>query len=160
MPPRKTLLPAAITILMCGCHIRGTRRQTIACNRPIRSCRPVQAGLPMVIVGLLVLVSGSAQAQRLGEGDYERCAVYDRNDKLVGHDSVCLARRKAILRRLQRHRIDDYDRYGFCPWHANNGAGYNATFYSDGRNPRLSGTFDSTWDGRPCTPNAPAHLRK
>lgn len=41
------------------------------------------------------------------------------------------------------------------PHWANDGRGYNATWYSDGRPPSLTGvySYDATLNGRPCIPH-------
>ncbi len=106
-----------------------------------------------IIVMVLWLVSPvPASAQTLDDRDYEICSFYDREDRIIDYDRDCLDRRRALHRhRLSRNR-NIYRGNVLCPWHANNGQGYNATFYLDGRNPSLFGTWDSAFDGRPCVP--------
>lgn len=119
-----------------------------------RAC-PIVTKIAAATMGLLILAPKAALAQSLGDGDYEICSIYDRDDEFVGYDNLCLERRKAILRRLRSRNSEGHRYSALCPWHANNGQGYNATFFSDGRNPSLFGTWDSTWNGRRCVPRGP-----
>ena len=98
-----------------------------------------------------------ANAQELSRGDYEKCAVYDRDGDFAGYDSACLERTRAQIRHYQRSAGGSGSSYNsgvyYCPSWANGGRGYNATWYSDGRSPSYYGTYDSTSNGRPCIPN-------
>ena len=124
-------------------------------HRVMNSALMIAAPATVAVTGAvaaLMLMPSPAMAQKLGDGDYAICSVYDRSDEFVGYDNVCLERRRAVLRRLRSRGGNVYRGNALCPWHANNGQGYNATFYSDGRNPKLFGTWDSTWNGRHCVP--------
>ena len=101
----------------------------------------------------------TASAQRLDDRDYEACSFYDRADRIIDYDQDCLERRRDIYRRRQGRRGNIYRGNALCPWHANGGQGYNATFYLDGRNANLFGTWDAAFDGRPCVPRGQPFTR-
>jgi hypothetical protein len=103
-----------------------------------------------IVLTMPTLAAPTARAQDLSPGDYEICSVY-RHGKYVGLDSVCLAERRAMLRALGEGNLRR-PHVNFCPYWANGGNGYNATFFSDGSPPALFGTWDSTLNGRPCLP--------
>ncbi len=122
-------------------------------KKTINSPAAIGAAIAFAIAGW----PATASAQQLSDGDYELCSVYDYDGQFVGYDSVCLEHKRAALRRLER-RSPRYPRdtgVYRCPHWANGGRGYNATWYSDGRPPSLTGfyTYDATLDGRPCIPH-------
>lgn len=123
---------------------------------PMRRCMHV-AALPAVLA-YTFLAASPAAAQRLSDGDYEQCAVYDRDGRFAGNDSVCLARKRALLRRFEGGRPLRDQAY-YCPQSANNGQGFNMTWHSDGRVPTYFGTFDRTLDGIPCIGRRPRPSR-
>lgn len=111
--------------------------------------RALHAAALCAAVSSALLAIQPAKAQQLSKGDYEQCTVYDRDGRFVGHDNVCLAAKRALLRRLNSGRPVSDEPY-YCPWAANNGQGFNMTWHSDGRVPTYFGTFDRTTDGIPC----------
>ncbi|WP_183252600.1 hypothetical protein [Brevundimonas basaltis] len=123
-----------------------------------RLCGTLLAALTLSAAG-----AAPAAAQNLTRGDYEQCSIY-RDGEFIGHDSVCLQRKYAGIRWLERgydeRRGRDRRRQPsvyHCPYAANAGHGYNATWYSDGRPASLMGayTYDAVMDGRPCIPRPP-----
>ncbi|WP_308909430.1 hypothetical protein [Pseudokordiimonas caeni] len=127
-------------------------------NRIMRPWVPACIGAGLAAAFMFAV---PAAAQELSDADHELCSVYDRNDRFVGYDSVCLERKRAQIRRYKHsgrhhgHGAAGYPAFTgiyFCPVTANFGAGYNATFYNDGRPPQYFGKFDATLNGQPCRP--------
>lgn len=113
---------------------------------------------------LLSAIATQADAQSLGGGDYERCAVYRPNGTLAGYSNACLERQRASIRRNTSRASGNYGyapstpAYGGqaaypCPSWANNGRGYSSTTYSGSYGVRY-GNFTSSVNGQPCTPNS------
>ncbi|MEQ8936188.1 MAG: hypothetical protein RIE56_10400, partial [Amphiplicatus sp.] len=94
-----------------------------------------------------------AAAQRLSDGDYELCSVYDRDGEFAGYDSACLAEQRAATSYYERRaeRLNPDPAYGpyFCPHWANQGRGYNV--YST-YGTYAYATADAPVNGRLCTP--------
>ena len=110
-----------------------------------------------------VIFSGVASpvfAQQLSNGDYQQCSVYDEDGDFAGYDSVCLERKRAQLRRYQEDQANAYSASStysapyYCPYWANNGAGYPGTVYSGSGYVSTDpyGTFDRPVDGVRCIP--------
>lgn len=110
----------------------------------------------------------SANAQALSGGDIEQCSVYNRDGSYVGQDTVCIERKRALLRRYERDRERDYEEddapsyysgyssVGLCPQWANSGYGYMTTWQQGGSAapyPAPGTSYDSAVNGRPCIPN-------
>ena len=106
----------------------------------------------MLAATLIAAPALPASSQTLGDGDYALCSVYDQDGEFAGYDSVCLAEKRAALRYLNGPS-STYSSVYRCPYWANGGNGYNMTWFSDGRPPIYSGTFDATQNGRPCIAN-------
>ncbi len=122
-------------------------------------CLAVLAGLP------------AANAQSLGSGDYELCSVYRPDGSFAGYNSACLERQRAAIRRLNNthsnrphgghygHAPAPYatpsyaPSGGLCPSWANNGYGYSSTIRPGSSFNVQYGTFTSSYNGQPCTPN-------
>lgn len=117
----------------------------------------------VAIAGALTL-SAPAAAQSLSDGDYEQCAVYDRDDRFKGYDTVCLERKRTAIAR-QRDRQRYYNpparsyRSAYCPYSANLGAGYFSTYWQNGQIPPYATAYDAPINGRPCIPNQ-IHIRR
>ncbi|MEQ8177366.1 MAG: hypothetical protein RIA10_03445 [Amphiplicatus sp.] len=96
---------------------------------------------------------GLAAAQKLSDGDYELCSVYDRDGEFAGYDSACLAEQRAATRYYDNRAggRDSSAAYGpyFCPHWANQGRGYNV--YST-YGTYAYATADAPVNGRLCTP--------
>lgn len=116
-------------------------------------------------IALVTAVAGStflsspAQAQALSNGDYAQCAVYDRDGRFQGHDSVCLERKRTQIARMQNQRsyynppVTNSWGTSPCPLWANGGRGFSYTVNSDLSFPGYAAAFDSVSNGRPCMPS-------
>ena len=115
-------------------------------------------GALLLGAGVLAAGASTASTQTLSQGDYEQCAVYNRDGEFAGYDSVCLERKRAALRRLQSREQTYYQQAPaqsgiYCPQWANLGAGYVSTRRSDGSLPPVSMAYDAPVNGNPCVPN-------
>ncbi len=134
------------------------------------------AAAAIASAGLAATGAGTpAQAQSLSQGDFELCSIYRPDGRFAGYDTACLEAQRAAIRAYRDKRGSRYApprrSYGYdsgysaysgaahasgpmlCPSWANHGHGYPSTLPS-GPHARIQyGTFTSSFNGRPCTPN-------
>ncbi|MFN3834618.1 MAG: hypothetical protein ACK4NO_01820 [Glycocaulis sp.] len=124
-----------------------------------------------------IAAAAPSEAQSLGSGDYQRCAVYRPDGSFAGYSNACLEAQRAAIRRYsnqhsgnqgRRHSPAPAPSYGYagygqtvfpCPSWANNGYGYRSTILTGAGNVIQYGTFNSTVNGQPCTPSPNVFLR-